>query len=323
METLIAKYLSDEMSETERLDFEKQLVEDKSLRDALEQCLILWHKTTTTTTSKIRKPSYVGIPAIKDTTVVKQSVSYAFLKIAATLLIILAAGYLLSDRIGTSAGLNELVTGVEMKEFQLRDGSVIKLNANSKITYDNDFGVSHRNIKLTGGANFDVAKNQYLPFVISTVHSRIEVLGTSFDVHAYPGKTVELNVAKGQVKFSSATVKNKEKILKAGERAVLSERGTKMQSQKVENQNYAAWWTRKLIFEEAPFREVVKNLENTYWVKIDFSKALADCKLSAIYHNESLEAIIRKIVATYPQSAITMVKLKENHIKLEGKACAY
>ena len=320
METLIAKYLSDEMSETERLDFEKQLVEDKSLRDALEQCLTLWHKTTTTTTSKIRKPSYVSIPAIKGTTVVKRSVSYTFLKIAATLLIILAAGYY---RISTSARLNKLVTGVETKEFQLRDGSVVKLNANSKITYDNDFGISHRNIKLTGGANFDVAKNQYLPFVISTGYSRIEVLGTSFDVHAYPGKTVELNVAKGQVKFSSATVKNKEKILKAGERAVLSERGTKMQSQKVKNQNYTAWWTRKLVFEETPFREVVKNLENTYWVKIDFSKALADCKLSAIYHNESLEAVIRKIVATYPQSAITMVKLKENHIKLEGKACAY
>ena len=335
MEELIAKYLADELEAQERADFEKQLVEDEQLRDSLEESLKLWHEVIPVTEMSVDTERAWSVmpkatPSTRSIVSAERRPRYTFLKIAATLLIVLTAGYLLSDYgkqsinslINGTVALNEFSTEVEMKEFQLPDGSTVKLNANSKVSYQNGFGTEHRNLTLIGGANFDVARDERIPFVINTEQSRVEVLGTSFDVNAYPGKDIELNVTEGQVKFSSSTAKNEGEILQAGERAILSDDGKKMQRGRVQNQNYAAWWTRKLVFESTSFEQVVKDLENTYWVKIDFSPALAGCPLSGTYEDESLESVITKIIATYPQSDIVRAKIKENHIKLEGKACA-
>lgn len=335
MEELMAKYLADELSELERSDFEKQLVEDEQLRDSFEDYLNLWHEVIPASEvsidlEKAWSSMPVQIPVTSKVVSIERKPRYTFLKIAATLLIVLTAGYLLSDYgkqsidslINGTAALNEFSTGVEMKEVQLPDGSVVKLNANSTISYSDGFGTNHRNVSLNGGANFDVTRNEKIPFVISTDQSRVEVLGTSFDVNAYPGKDVELNVTEGQVKFSSATVKNEGEVLEAGERAILSDGGTKMQRGRVQNENFSAWWTRKLVFEEATLEQVVKDLENTYWTKIDINEELAGCRLSGTYEDESLESVITKIIASFPQSDINRTKIKENHIKLEGKACA-
>ncbi|OEK07463.1 FecR family protein [Roseivirga misakiensis] len=334
MEKLMAKYLANELSEKKRSEFELQLVEDEQLRNEFEDYLNLWHDSDgadlqSFDADQAWKSMSISKAPLQKTVQLESKPKYTLLKIAATLLLLLAAGYFLSDTVketfsneSTIKTLSEISTGAETKEFELPDGSSIRLNANSKLTYAQGFGDSHRSLILVGGANFDVERNESLPFIISAETSEVEVLGTSFDVNAYPGKDIQLNVTEGQVRFSSNTVKDQNGLVKAGERAQLSSDGTSLEQSQMTDSNYAAWWTRKLLFQETSFKEVVEALENTYWVDIEFSEALKGCKLTSTIDNEPMNTAFEIIKASLPESQINVVRTKENKIKLEGKACA-
>ena len=331
MEELMAKYLANELSEKKSTEFESQLVDNEELRNEFEDYLNLWHESEASdqvsfdagkawATMPIQKASKGRVIGMQ------RKPNYTFLKIAATILIVMTAGYFLSDSvketfssITNTSSLSIVSTGAEMKQIELPDGSMIKLNGNSEVSYEKGFGTEHRNISLTGGANFDVTRNESLPFIISAEASEVEVLGTSFDVNAYPGKDIQLNVTEGEVKFSSNA---KSGLVKAGERAVISEDGSEMEHGKMKSNNYAGWWTRKLVFENTPFPEVIKDIENTYWIKIDFDKALSNCPLTATYDNKSLDEVLEYLRVTYTGNQLKVVHIKENQIKLEGKACA-
>ncbi|OEK02962.1 hypothetical protein BFP97_16155 [Roseivirga sp. 4D4] len=334
MEELMVKYLANELSEEERSEFEKQLVDNEDLKIELEDYLNLWAEGEQSDDLSFDKSQAWNAVAdqIKPQTrivSIERRPKYTFLKIAATLLIVLTAGYFLSETgrngvnslIGISS-LTEVTTEAEMKEVTLPDGSIVKLNANSKLAYAKGFGETHRNVTLDGGANFDVERIESLPFVIGASKGKVEVLGTSFDVKAYPGKSVELNVTEGTVKFSSVEKEEQAEVVNAGEMAMLSEDGASIEKDIVVDQNYAAWWTRKLVFEKTPFEKVIKNLEETYWVKIDYSDALHNCELTATYENKSLDSVLDLIQVTFVNSQLKVVRTKENQIKLEGKACA-
>lgn len=330
----MAKYLANELSEEERISFEGQLVDDESLQVEFEEYLNVWAESSPETTMSFDQAKAWKAVA-KETkspariVPLERKPRYTLLKIAATLLIVLTAGYFLSDTardsvnglVGVST-LTEVATGSEMKEVSLPDGTVVKLNANSELAYAKGFGEAHRNIILKGGANFDVERNESLPFIIEANNGKVEVLGTSFDVKAYPGKDVELNVAEGTVKFSSAEEEIKAEILNAGEKAKLSTDGKSIEKDLLENQNYAAWWTRKLVFEDTPFDKVIKSLEETYWVEIDYSDALLNCPLTATYENKPLDEVFDLLKSTFVGSQLKVIRTKENKIKLEGKACA-
>lgn len=334
MEELMAKYLANELSEEKRRDFEEQLVNDESLKVEFEDHLNLWTESTQLPELSFDKSKAWN--TVKEQIKPEDSVvqferkpRHIFLKIAASLLILLTAGYFLSETatesinnfIGVST-LTEVKTDAEMKEVNLPDGSVVKLNANSKLAYEKGFGEAHRNIILKGGANFDVERNESLSFVIEANNGKVEVLGTSFDVKAYPGRDVELNVAEGTVKFSSAEEEIKAEVLNAGEKAKLSTDGKSIEIDLLENQNYAAWWTRELVFQDTPFDKVIKSLEETYWVEIDYSDALLNCPLTATYENKPLDEVFELLKLSFPDSQLKVIRTKENKIKLEGKACA-
>lgn len=334
MEELMAKYLVNELSEKKRAAFESQLVDNEQVKNEFEDYLNLWHESATPDeVSFDAGQAWSAMPmrkAPKGRIVsLERKPHYTFLKIAATILIVMTAGYFLSDsvqetfsNITNTSSLSVVSTGAEMKEFELPDGSVIKLNGNSELSYKKGFGTEHRNVTLTGGANFDVQRNETLPFIIKAEASQVEVLGTNFDVNAYPGKDIQLNVMEGEVQFSSIPVITNSDLVKAGERAVLSEDGTKMDHGKVESRNYAGWWTRKLVFENTSFPDAISDLENTYWVKIDFDKALSGCALTATIDNKSLDSALKILETTFIGNQLKVVRTKENQIKLEGKACA-
>lgn len=85
---------------------------------------------------------------------------------------------------------NETITLVsakgERKFYRLKDGTEIWLNGESQLEYNTSYGHSNRDVKLSGEAYFNVAKNKNLPFHVDSYGNRIEVLGTQFNVRAYP-----------------------------------------------------------------------------------------------------------------------------------------
>ena len=68
------------------------------------------------------------------------------------------------------------------------DGSIVWLNAGSKVKYDSNFAKASRKVELTGEGYFEVSKNKELPFVVSTGKLSVKVLGTKFNLKSYEPK---------------------------------------------------------------------------------------------------------------------------------------
>ena len=81
------------------------------------------------------------------------------------------------------------------------DGSVVWLNAGSKVTYDSNFARESRNVGLTGEGYFEVSKNKELPFVVNTGKLTVKVLGTKFNLKSYEEDSeVKVTLKEGAVK---------------------------------------------------------------------------------------------------------------------------
>ena len=134
-----------------------------------------------------------------------------FLKYAATVVMVMGIGYA-AYRIYNAPGKNDMTpvalafaeTGahpVNVTVITLPDGTTVKLNANTRIEYPQHFSAGTREVRLSGEAFFEVTKDTLHPFRIETINAAVEVLGTSFNVSAYPGaERVEVNVETGDRK---------------------------------------------------------------------------------------------------------------------------
>ena len=86
----------------------------------------------------------------------------------------------------------------------LPDGTTVWLNARTTLSYPTSFNSNERTVFLQGEAYFEVSKNRHKPFIVQTQQYNIEVLGTKFDVEAYPdSKNFETTLMQGSVKVSS------------------------------------------------------------------------------------------------------------------------
>lgn len=177
-------------------------------------------------------------------------------------------------------------------QMQLPDGSTVWLNASSILTYSKDFGKDFREVNLSGEAFFDVVKDAAHPFIIHTKVVDVKVVGTAFDVKAYPeDKITETSLIRGIVEL---TVKNKDHdkyTLKPNEKIVVlndvlkEEPTVKVQEQAKlaiapQKLNYSldstvietSWVENKLIFQQKEtFREVASRMERWFGVHITFA----------------------------------------------------
>ena len=154
----------------------------------------------------------------------------------------------------------------------LPDGSVVKLNANTKIEYPQHFYRGIRIVKLSGEAFFEVAKDSVHPFKIETANATVEVLGTSFNVSAYPNTNkVEVNVETGKVRLTpilKSTSEAKVLLLPAGQRGWIKVVEGESGQDKTLAPNYGSWMTNVITFQRTPLSEVCQVLQNTYHIKL-------------------------------------------------------
>lgn len=323
MEELIAKYLANELDEEKRTEFEQKLIQDERFAELVEQhchAMFLSESVQTNASSFDSNAAWRKVKSRTHSTSGKNRL--LLLKIAASLVLLLTLSYVLFNTFTSVEGIKTeatYVTEQEIKEIKLPDGSIAKLNRTSTLSFADGFGETHRQITLSGAAHFDVTSNKNLPFIINTTHSKVSVLGTSFDLSAYPEEQVELNVTEGSVSFESTIANIQKQIVNAGERAELSKDGKRLIREKRSNKNYSAWWTKQLVFENAPLKEVAKDLEKTYWVDVEIAEGLTNCKLDAVITGKSLDDVLAIIQANFPKIIIT--QSKEKQIKLDGKSC--
>jgi transmembrane sensor len=207
-------------------------------------------------------------------------------------------------------------------QIQLPDGSVVRLNSSSSLTYDKNFGKNIREVSLTGEAFFDVTKDSSHPFIIHTNVIDIKVLGTEFNVRSYPSDVnTETSLIRGKVEVTVKNRSNEKIYLEPNEKLVVANGNptlpidkpsphqpdqrhnlTDLSSTPIYSVQHltlnpvdstvveTAWVDNRLIFQEnETFKEVALKMERWYDVHIDFtSEKVAEYRPFASFKNETI-----------------------------------
>jgi hypothetical protein len=155
----------------------------------------------------------------------------------------------------------------------LPDGTKVWLNAASSITYPTAFIASERNVKITGEAYFEVARNPKQPFKINVNDTaEIEVLGTHFNVNAYTNEAgISTTLIEGKVSMKAKAGSQPSLILSPGQQAQLITHQLSVNNHPDIDQ-VVAWKEGVFNFEGAGLREVMNQLERWYDIDVVYEK---------------------------------------------------
>ncbi len=175
----------------------------------------------------------------------------------------------------------------------LADGSSVKLNAESQLTYPVLFSAEERVVYLKGEAYFEVSANPEKPFRVICDRREVTVTGTKFNVSAYPEECMYTTLAEGVVAVSNGT---EQQVLKPGEQAIVSD--GKIQVRPVDVVLYMAWIDGKFMFDNARLEDIVKTLSRWYNVEFEFA-------------DSSLKELTFTLSAPCDENLLFVVKLLE------------
>ncbi len=240
-----------------------------------------------------------------------------WLQIAAAIALVLAIGFTWKTFV-YSPTLNEITQQEQQKEIFLADGTLVTLNGNSSLSYPEDFKGNSRKVMLSGEAYFDVAHNPEKPFVIETKEASVKVLGTSFNLRAYPGESfTEVEVETGKVALNVNQSKNS-LILTANEKGVY-EHGVKLEKKPAPFTNAQAWRTGELKFKDLALSEVVLLLERRFQVSVKLDDQISDCKFTSNFGKgttiEEVFASMKRILA------VEIKEGSEGEYSIDGNSC--
>ena len=185
--------------------------------------------------------------------------------------------------------------------FILPDSTVGMLNSGSKLTYSIPFN-GNRSISLEGEAWFDVKSDQNHPFVITAGNSSVKVLGTSFNINAYPVEDfIEVVLNEGKVEFKGDMNDSISTIINPSER--LTYKNGNINKDITDPLKYSGWKDGKLIFRGDPMTEVARRLERWYNVKVNIAnKELEHYSFRGTFIDDSLEEVLKLLAMTSPIS---------------------
>ena len=150
----------------------------------------------------------------------------------------------------------------------LSDGTRAWLNSETSIQYPVVFGTKERRVFIQGEAYFEVAKDAKKPFTVQFMSSSVTVLGTSFNIRAYPEeKQSQTTLAEGSVRIYSP---GSSMLLKPGEQAEVNALSGEMVKKEVEVKSFTSWKDGRFVFEQEPLENIMRTLERWYDIRVIF-----------------------------------------------------
>jgi ferric-dicitrate binding protein FerR (iron transport regulator) len=285
METIwsvIGKKFAGEISEEENKGLTEWIEESTANKQVYLQLEELWnHKQDQTNNSQAIAAYDKLINRIKFAEVVQtqsrvQRISShvnQLVKYAAILIFALTFGYLSYYYFTEESSKNEScmisVPKANKSEIILPDGSKIWLNNNSKLIYPKKFNGHERKVELVGEAYFEIKKNYKVPFIVKTSDVSIKVLGTKFNVSAYPNdKFIETTLISGKVTVNSNENPEIENTLNPGESLTFDKISNKATIARVDTKFYTYWMKGEFSFKDEKFETLAKKIERIYNVEI-------------------------------------------------------
>lgn len=294
---LIAKELTSDITEKESEQLCKELGADADLESSFHSLKNFWmHFFPSGTSHNIIEKTEKKLDFTYDkNSRFNKSIIY---KIAALFFFLLSIGlgswFFLQTE--DTFELKEYTCGAgEVKKVVLADGTGVWLNNMSVLVTLEPFEKDFRRVKLIGEAYFDVSHNAEKPFVVETFGLKTEVLGTSFNVNAYPGlKHKEIILYEGSVKISPENNPKKSLLVKPGEKVRVSDDNSKFYISGIDNSEPAAWREGILEFNNEELFQIARKLERKFNTRIFIaSQQTGKLRFTAEFEKEPLDKILK------------------------------
>ncbi|MEL7250159.1 MAG: FecR domain-containing protein [Bacteroidota bacterium] len=340
-EELMAAYLSGNITSTEKDELMGWVSETSHGQDFFDKAVSLWSATENMaypdfSASKAaawdkvegRLDANSGLKAIGGGATVRRLNLRSWVA-AAAIALLAVAGWWYMQQPAVPTAVIASTLNEEQEELLLPDGTKVWLNENTYLTYEELDG--ERQLRLEGEAFFDVATDSLRPFRIYTDQAVTTVLGTSFNIRAYPEEEqVEVSVKEGKVQLERLEKEETSSpdpdpapaaapiVLEQGEQGVFEKQTAKLAAKEKTGKNSAAWRDRKMDFNQLELSEVVQTIERLYEVEIELANpGLAKCPFVGKYDNPTLEDLFESLAFALEGE----VENKDGVYRLTGDSC--
>ena len=221
-----------------------------------------------------------------------------------------------SDKITT----NQLIIPFgNRSKITLCDNTIVWLNAGSRLIYPSKFSGEIREVMLFGEAFFEVSRNVDMPFVVKTSSLEVKVLGTKFNISAYPEDNViqtVLNEGSVSIRMNGSGLFDKELILTPNQ---LASYNKTTQDSKVFNVNAGAYiiWTQGLLsFDDLEMCRVLKSLERYYNIQIQYADPMVGSLriTGKLDLNKELQEVLEYLSKV---SSTKFIKISDNNYQIK------
>ncbi len=236
----------------------------------------------------------------------KAFLSPSLLKIAASIIffMIMATGILYKSGIfehkaGSPVWYEKVTSSGEKSIITFSDGSIITLNAGSKLKYPAQFDDVNREVYLEGEAFFEVHHDTSHPFIVHSENLLTTVLGTIFDVSAYhENKTIVVSLLGGKVKVLKDEKEKADEIaiLKPKEQLLYNKEKNLSSFEQFDSLKVVGWKDNIYKFENDPLGKVLSQLERAFGVKFSlYDNSVLAQKITTKFEKKSLKTVAEVI----------------------------
>lgn len=218
-------------------------------------------------------------------------------------------------------GVDGILSALNKKQKQiihLPDGSTVILNADSKLDYPASFAGKSRDVYLTGEGYFDIVRHPRMPFLVHTGKITTRVLGTAFNIKAYPSdEAIEVTVTHGKVQVEKDEINMG--LLTADQQIWISKTSEDYVQKKVDTKAVIAWKPEEMHLEDITMEEAVAKISQKFNVLIEFANpGIKSCRVTATFYEDDMLNEIMTVICGVSQSNFSV---HDNKIIIDGKGC--
>lgn len=184
--------------------------------------------------------------------------------------------------------------------YTLPDGTRVWLNRDSRLSYNQDFGKSARDVSIDGEGYFEVTRNEASPFIVNMHDNlQVKVLGTTFNIVSDPaGHSAEVILRSGSVQVSDT--ESKELVILRPDQKYSWDRG-RTEVTAVNADDCCRWYEHRLAFDNVKLGDILESLSHKYQMKIAADLGnLKDKRMSLTVKDESVDEIMEILSTLLP-----------------------
>lgn len=193
----------------------------------------------------------------------------------------------------------------------LSDGTRVHLNAMSSLRFPVTFAADKREVELEGEAYFEVSKTGQ-PFIVNVRGMQVEVLGTVFNITAYPDEACRTTLVSGSVRVNAE--KGESLVLKPSQQATIASGSNSIEVRTVDAAFYTSWVNGKIHFKDQRLEDIMKTLSRWYDMEVVYAdEKLKDLRFGChVDRYDEIGPFVR-----------LLEKTEKVHVKINGKTITF